>query len=84
MIVIYGANWCKWCKEAKSLAESRDLPYVWKNVENLEVFDEMKSKVPEGTTKIPQIFWHDRHVGGYDAFMSEIENTAGGFGDGKI
>jgi glutaredoxin len=44
----------------------------------------MKSKVPEGTTKIPQIFWHDRHVGGYDAFMSEIENTAGGFGDGKI
>lgn len=84
MIVIYGAEWCKWCKAAKKLAEDRGLKHVWKDVEDLAVYEEMKSKVPLGTTKIPQIFWHDQYIGGHDAFLAEIENTSGGFGDGKI
>lgn len=84
MIVIYGADWCKWCKAAKKLAEDRGLKHVWKDVEDLAVYEEMKSKVPPGTTKIPQIFWHDQYIGGHDAFLAEIENTSGGFGDGKI
>ncbi len=84
MITIYGAEWCKWCKAAKAVAESRDLPFVWKDVEDLEVYEEMKSKVPPDATKIPQIFWHGRHIGGHDAFIAEIENTSGGYGDGKV
>lgn len=84
MITIYGAEWCKWCKAAKKVAEERGLPFEWKNVEDLSVYDEMKAKVPVDTSKIPQIFWYDRHLGGYDMFIQEIENTSGGYGDGKV
>ena len=84
MITIYGAEWCKWCKAAKRVAEERGLLHVWKDVEDLTLYEEMKSKVPVNTSKIPQIFWDDRYIGGHDAFVSEIENTSGGYGDGKI
>lgn len=84
MITIYGAEWCKWCKAAKRVAEERGLPHVWKDVENLDLYDEMNSKLPVESSKIPQIFWDDRYIGGHDAFVMEIENTSGGYGDGKF
>jgi glutaredoxin len=84
MITIYGAEWCTWCKKAKKVAEERGLPHVWKDVEDLTLYEEMKSKVPTPTSKIPQIFWYDRYIGGHDAFVAEIENTSGGYGDGKV
>lgn len=84
MITIYGAEWCKWCKAAKKVAEDRNLEHVWKDVENVDIYTEMKSKIPESAKTIPQIFWYDRYIGGHDAFLTEIENTLGGFGDGKV
>lgn len=84
MITIYGAEWCKWCKAAKKLAEDRALAHEWLDVENPDVYEDMKDKVPSTAKTIPQIFWNGRYIGGHDDFAAEIENTIGGFGDGKI
>jgi glutaredoxin len=85
MIIIYGASWCTWCKRAKELAEARDLPYVWKDVEEDGVYDELKAAKPaHASSTIPQIWWNGHYVGGYTDLAQEIENTSGGFGDGKI
>jgi glutaredoxin len=43
----------------------------------------MKALSPTSKT-IPQIFWNGNYIGGYDAFAIEVENTIGGYGDGKV
>jgi glutaredoxin 3 len=83
MIKIYGNETCSFCLRSKRLAESYKLKYKWFDVDDEAVSQELRAKVP-GYKTIPQIFWHDRPIGGYEQFVSEIENTAGGFGDGKI
>lgn len=84
MITIYGTSNCMWCKEAVKLAESRKLPYVYKGIDdNLELYEELKAKAPD-VKKVPQIWWDDRHVGGFTALAAEIENTIGGYGDGTV
>ena len=85
MIEIYGASWCSYCKKAKELVESLSLPLSYKDVEADGVYDELSARKPEGASKtIPQIWWHDRYIGGYTELATEIENTRGGFGDGKF
>jgi glutaredoxin len=83
MITIYGAEWCVFCKKAKKLAEDRGLKHEWKDVENIPLYEEMKALSPTSKT-IPQIFWNGNYIGGYDAFAIEVENTIGGYGDGKV
>ena len=31
---------------------------------------------------VPQIWWNDKHIGGFSELAEEIDNTRGGFGDG--
>ena len=83
MITIYGHNRCVWCKEAKKLAERYSLEYEWKDTDNQENLNELKIKFPSVKT-VPQIWWDDRYIGGYDVFSSEVENTLGNYGQDKI
>lgn len=85
MIVIYGASWCSFCQKAKKLVEDMSLPFEYKDVEADGVYDELAARKPANASKtIPQIWWHDRYIGGYSELANEIENTSGGFGDGKF
>jgi glutaredoxin len=36
--------------------------------------EQLKSILPDVKT-VPQIWWHGKHIGGYEDFASEIENT---------
>lgn len=81
--VIYGADWCFWCKEAKKVAEKYNITYEYKDIENPETYAELFDKVGE-ISGIPKIFMHDKLIGGYNDFLSEIENTMGNYGHGKI
>jgi glutaredoxin 1 len=84
MITIYAKNNCKWCTLAKDLAESRGLSYEYRNVDdNFQFLLELSSLKPDVKT-LPQIWWNDKHVGGYTDFAAEIENTMGDYGNGKI
>lgn len=85
MITIYGAEWCGYCQKAKKVAEDRKLPHTYRDVETDGVYDELVAKKPShASSTIPQIWWDDRYIGGYNELMIEIENTIGGYGDGKV
>jgi glutaredoxin len=81
MIVIYGAEWCGYCKKAKALAEQYQLDFEYKDVDTGDTKQQLKALLPSAKT-IPQIWWHERHIGGYDDFAREIENTLGNYGQG--
>ena len=84
MITIYAKNNCKWCTAAKELAESRNLTYDYRNVDNdFQFMLELSSLKPDVKT-LPQIWWDNKHIGGYTDFATEIENTIGDYGNGKI
>lgn len=83
MIVIYGGPKCEWCTRAKELAKNMNLRHEYRDVSDDSVKQELKERKPDCKT-IPQIWWDDRYVGGYSEFALEIENTIGGYGDGKI
>lgn len=82
MITIYGAPWCSWCMKAKKLAEDYQLDYEWRNVDNDHYKEQLKILLPSVKT-IPQIWWHGNHVGGYEDFAREIEETRN-FGQDKF
>lgn len=83
MIIIYGNDLCGYCLAAKRLAESRNLKYEFRNTDEDRNYNDLKLKLNDFKT-IPQIWWHDKHIGGYDDFAAEIENTINNFGEGKI
>lgn len=83
MITIYGHPRCGWCIRAKRLAERYQLTYTWKDTDDSDNLAELKAKLPD-TKTVPQIWWDDRYIGGYEQLASEIENTIGGFGDQKF
>lgn len=83
MIKIYGKPACAWCVKAKKLAERYGMDYEYVDIQYKEGHDELYAKLPDVKT-VPQIWWHGNHIGGYEDFAREIENTSGGYGDGRI
>jgi len=51
------------------------------NVDEEVNLKELKEQFPEVKT-IPQVFIDGRHIGGYQEFAQEIENTMGNYGQG--
>jgi glutaredoxin len=76
MITIYGKDNCYWCQEAKALAKRYGLEFEYKNTGYEHFRTEMFEKYPDAKT-VPQIWWDGRHIGGYNEFTIEIENTLG-------
>lgn len=83
MITIYGHQRCIWCTKAKQLAEQYHLQYTWKDTDVMENLNELKLKFPNVKT-VPQIWWDNRHIGGYEQLSTEIENTLGNYGQDKF
>lgn len=76
MITIYGKDNCYWCQESKDLARRYNLEFEYKNTGYEKFRTEMFEHVPDAKT-VPQIFWDERYIGGYDDFVKEIENVLG-------
>ena len=83
MITIYGHQRCGWCKKAKALAEQYELKYEWLDTDNDGVLNALKTALPNVKT-VPQIWWGETHIGGYEDFAAEIENTLGNYGQGAF
>jgi glutaredoxin len=71
MITIYGNQTCNWCKRAVELVKEKNLDYVYKDVDIDENYNELKNKL-SFVKSIPQIWWDEKHVGGYEALTEEI------------
>ena len=74
MIEIYGRPKCGYCDKSIKLAEQYNLKYEYKNAEDLNVYSELLEKIGSVPT-VPQIVWNNKHIGGYESFYTEIENT---------
>jgi glutaredoxin len=79
MVIIYGADNCPWCVKAKELATNFDIPYTYRDIGDNELKEQLRSMLPDVKT-IPQIWWYERHIGGYEDFAREIENTLMNYG----
>lgn len=84
MIDIYGTATCSFCLRAKKLCERMGLEYEYKDIGYEKYKSELDGLLTEGYKTVPQIFRYGNHLGGYNELVSELENTAGGFGDGKL
>lgn len=82
MIEIYGTPTCVYCVKAKELAEQFKLKYTYIDLFEGDNYEKYTEKFP-GASTVPQITWHGRHIGGYNDFAREIEETRN-FGDGQV
>ena len=74
-ITIYTGPLCNYCDAAKRLLTRNNLTYNEINIATVDgAMDEMINKA-KGKRTIPQIFFDDQHIGGYDEVRAlEKEN----------
>ena len=65
-VVIYTSSLCGYCYKAKSLLKRKNILFDEVNVDiNYEKKKEMINR-SNGRMSVPQIFFGDQHIGGYD------------------
>ena len=70
-IVMYESHLCGYCRAAKRLLANKGWEYESKVVDgNRDLRSEMQSRT--GRTSVPQIYFGETHVGGYDD-IAELE-----------
>ena len=74
MIEIWGKPACPYCEKAKRLCESRNLKYVYKQLDVDFTRDEIFEEFPEAKT-FPQIKINGTRIGGYDKLGTYLEET---------
>ena len=74
-ITIYTGPMCNYCEAAKRLLTRNNATYNEINIGKVDcTMDEMIKKA-NGKRTIPQIFFNDKHIGGYDEVRAlEKEN----------
>ncbi|MDC0981859.1 glutaredoxin 3 [Candidatus Pelagibacter sp.] len=66
LVTIYTGPLCNYCEAAKRLLTRNNVDYKEINIATVDgAMDEMISKA-NGKRTIPQIFFGDQHMGGYD------------------
>ncbi|MFT0891093.1 glutaredoxin 3 [Pseudochelatococcus sp. G4_1912] len=65
-ITIYTKSYCPYCKKAKALLSSKGAVFV-----EIDITDDPAQRAAmieraNGRTTVPQIFFGDRHIGGFD------------------
>ncbi len=74
-ITIYTGPLCNYCDAAKRLLSRNNAPYKEINIAQVDGAMEEMIKKANGKRTIPQIFFDDQHIGGYDDIRSlEKEN----------
>lgn len=64
-VIVYSADWCPFCSRAKSLLDSREIPYTEINVDHVPGFREKLVEMT-GRRSVPQIFIGGEPIGGWD------------------
>lgn len=73
-ITIYSKPNCVFCDKAKYEIDARNLDYSELNVTVPEARAELLQAVPDAKT-VPQIFFDNRHIGGYDDMIAYFEGN---------
>ena len=74
-VTIYTGPLCNYCDAAKKLLTRNNANYIEINIAVVEGSMEEMIKKANGKKTIPQIFFDDQHIGGYDEVRAlEKEN----------
>ena len=74
-VTIYTGPYCNYCDAAKRLLTRNNVPYKEINVAEVDGAKDEMIKKANGKKTIPQIFFNDEHIGGYDEVRAlEKEN----------
>ena len=73
-ITVYSGPMCGYCDAAKRLLERNNLSYTEIDVSLKDGLREEMTKKANGKRTIPQIFFDDYHVGGYQE-LRELEKA---------
>ena len=65
-VTIYTGPLCNYCDAAKKLLTRNNVEYKEINIATVEGAMEERIKKANGKRTIPQIFFDDEHIGGYD------------------
>ena len=65
-VTIYTGPLCNYCDAAKKLLARNNIKYKEINIATVEGAMEEMIKKANGKRTIPQIFFDDQHIGGYD------------------
>lgn len=72
-IVMYESNWCGYCRAAKRLLGAKGWEYESRVVDgDASLREDMTART--GRTSVPQIFFGERHIGGFDD-LAELEQN---------
>jgi glutaredoxin 3 len=73
-VTVYMGPRCAFCDAAKRLLERNNISYKEINVALLEGKKEEMLKKSNGRKTIPQIFFNDYHIGGYEELRALEKN----------
>ena len=65
-VTIYTGPYCNYCDAAKRLLTRNNVQYKEINVAEVDGAKDEMIKKANGKKTIPQIFFNDEHIGGYD------------------
>lgn len=72
-VTIYGRSSCGFCVRARSLCESRNMPYTWVDmIEHDMTKADIADKIDRPVHTVPQILVGDRYIGGFDQFAAYV------------
>ena len=75
IVTIYTGPYCNYCDAAKRLLTRNNASYKEINVAEVDGAKDEMIKKANGKRTIPQIFFDDQHIGGYDEVRAlEKEN----------
>ena len=73
-IIVYSGPMCGYCDAAKRLLERNNLKFTDIDVSTKDGLRDEMTKKANGKRTIPQIFFNDEHVGGYQE-LRDLEKS---------
>ena len=70
-VIIFSIPTCRFCKRAKALLSDLAVPYHDVNVERYPE-RRQEAQARTGRRSVPQIFFNDKHIGGYDELKKAV------------
>lgn len=82
-VVVWSKYDCPYCDQAKALLTQRGINYEEHKIGDGYTREELLEAIPTART-MPQIIINQQLIGGFTELKKYLEETAGGFGDGKL
>lgn len=81
--VVWSKYNCPFCEQAKGLLKMRGIEFEERKIGDGFTKENLLEAVPTART-VPQIFVNDQLIGGFTELKKYLEETAGGYGDGRL